>query len=178
MATRASRSTVSKTTLLLLVALPVLLADCATKRVAAARLEPANVPHSVIGNTVRLTLAYNRRGSMGLPAGPSARWIFSGAAVVALVVLGQLLRTTPPGARTRGIGLALLIGGASGNLWSRLASSRGVVDFIDLGVGGWRFWTFNVADVGITTGAVLLAWALWRASPGAPGARPSARVAT
>ena len=141
----------SKTTLLLIVALPVLLADYATKRIAVAKLEPANVPHSVIGNTVRLTLAYNRRGSMGLPAGPYARWIFSGTAIIGLLVLGQLLRTTPPGARARAIGLALLIGGAGGNLLSRLASSRGVVDFSEsdasieplghvLGTGRWLDW--------------------------------------
>ncbi len=62
----------------------------------------------------------------------------------------------------RPIGLALLIGGATGNLLDRMTSSRGVVDFIDVGLGGWRFYTFDVADAGITVGAALLAWAFWR----------------
>jgi signal peptidase II len=48
-----------------------------------------------------------------------------------------------------------------GNLLDRLRSERGVVDFIDLGVGSVRFWTFNVADVGVSIGATLLAVVLW-----------------
>jgi signal peptidase II len=52
--------------------------------------------------------------------------------------------------------------GALGNMLDRIKSSRGVVDFIDLGVGSARFYTFNVADVAITFGAVLLAWILWQ----------------
>src|ERR1051325_7382530 len=47
-----------------------------------------------------------------------------------------------------------------GNLVDRLRSSAGVVDFIDIGVRSVRFWTFNLADMGITTGAVLLLLAL------------------
>ncbi len=53
------------------------------------------------------------------------------------------------------------LGGAAGNLIDRLRSGRGVVDFIDLGVGSVRFWTFNVADSGVTIGACLLVVALW-----------------
>jgi lipoprotein signal peptidase len=41
------------------------------------------------------------------------------------------------------------------------------VDFIDLGVGTWRFWTFNLADVGVSVGALLLAWHLARSEPAA-----------
>lgn len=37
-----------------------------------------------------------------------------------------------------------------------------MVDFIDVGLAGWRFWTFNVADIGVTCGAILLAIILWR----------------
>jgi signal peptidase II len=66
--------------------------------------------------------------------------------------------------------LALLVGGAVGNLVDRVYSPRGVVDFIDLGIGDARFWTFNVADMGISAGAVLLAITLWRRrhAPAAP----------
>lgn len=53
--------------------------------------------------------------------------------------------------------LALVTGGAIGNLLDRLQSARGVVDFIDAGVGAHRFWTFDIADAGMTVGAVLLA---------------------
>ena len=57
--------------------------------------------------------------------------------------------------------LALIAGGALGNLLDRLRSVRGVVDFIDVGIGDSRFWTFNVADSGVTCGAILLMLVLW-----------------
>ncbi|MDQ6829695.1 MAG: signal peptidase II [Gemmatimonadota bacterium] len=65
-------------------------------------------------------------------------------------------------------------GGAVGNLINRILSARGVVDFLDLGSGTARWPTFNVADIGVSVGAVLLAWVLWREeSPrGAPDERP------
>ena len=52
-------------------------------------------------------------------------------------------------------GLALIIGGAAGNLIDRIAAGY-VVDFVDLYAGGWHFWTFNVADAAITVGVVLM----------------------
>ena len=55
-------------------------------------------------------------------------------------------------------------------------SDRGVVDFIDVGVGATRFYVFNVADVGVSVGAVLLGYALWRHTP-APDGKPPASVA-
>jgi len=59
------------------------------------------------------------------------------------------------------IALALIAAGALGNLLDRLRSARGVVDFIDVGIGDTRFWTFNVADSGVTMGALLLMFVLW-----------------
>ncbi|HSY82348.1 MAG TPA: signal peptidase II, partial [Gemmatimonadaceae bacterium] len=67
----------------------------------------------------------------------------------------------------RVIALALLTGGAIGNVIDRVRWSRGVVDFVDLGVGSLRFWTFNVADVAVTVGAFLLAWVLQNRPEGA-----------
>jgi signal peptidase II len=58
--------------------------------------------------------------------------------------------------------LALVCAGALGNLFDRIRSPYGVVDFIDIGVSGWRFWTFNVADSAVTVGALVLAWSLSR----------------
>ena len=51
-----------------------------------------------------------------------------------------------------------MIAGALGNLVDRIRSPCGVVDCIDVGVGSVRFWTFNVADIGGSIGAMLLAW--------------------
>ena len=147
---------------LLLVALPVLAADVVTKRLAVTDLEP-HVPHRLAGEAIRLTLTFNRQGVMGLPVGPDARWLLAGLTVVVLVVLARLLRDTGPGERLRAFAIALVMGGACGNLLDHLLSARGVVDFIDVGTSGWRFWTFNVADMAIDTGVALLAIALWRA---------------
>jgi signal peptidase II len=160
----------SKIRILTFVALPVLLADYATKRAAVRCLQPPNTPHPVLGRMVRLTLAYNQQAVMSLPVGPHARWVLIGVTLVGLLVLLHLFRGTGAGQRARAIGLALIMGGAAGNLLDRLAGSRGVVDFIDLGAGTWRFWTFNVADIGIDVGAALLLMALWRgAAPPAAG---------
>jgi len=60
------------------------------------------------------------------------------------------------------LALGLAWGGAAGNLIDRLKSTRGVVDFVDIGVGDVRFWTFNVADSAVTIGAITLAFVLWR----------------
>jgi signal peptidase II len=60
------------------------------------------------------------------------------------------------------VALALAFGGAAGNLIDRFRSPAGVVDFIDIGIGDTRFWTFNIADSAVTIGALLLAWSLSR----------------
>ena len=54
-----------------------------------------------------------------------------------------------------------MCGGAVGNLIDRLRSPIGVVDFLDIGFGDWRWPTFNVADMAVSVGAFLLAWVLW-----------------
>jgi signal peptidase II len=151
----------------------VFLTDCASKRVVESVLAPAYVPHDVVGDFVRLTLAYNPGAAMSLSLGPYSRLGFSLLAAAALIVLGALYRRLPTGALLGAAGLALVTGGALGNALDRLRSARGVVDFIDVGVGGLRFWTFNVADMAITVGAVLLAFTLVRSRPTAETARDS-----
>jgi signal peptidase II len=61
----------------------------------------------------------------------------------------------------RVVSLALVCGGAIGNLIDRIRWNRGVVDFLDVGVGGTRWPTFNVADMAVSIGAFLLAIVLW-----------------
>ncbi|MHB1311081.1 MAG: signal peptidase II [Gemmatimonadaceae bacterium] len=145
----------------------VLLVDAFTKIIAVDRLLPAYLPRPLWGDWARLTLVYNPGAAFGLHFGPQSRWIFIALTVVALVVLGRLYLETPLFDRLRTLALALVTGGAVGNLLDRLKSGRGVVDFLDLGVGQWRWPTFNVADIAVSTGAVLLAVVLWRddASP-------------
>ena len=141
-------------------ALTLLVADCATKR-AVERHLAVGEPYSLVGEVVRFTLAYNANAAMGIElGGASRRLVHSLLAVGALVVLAFLYHSTRPSERLRAIGVALVVGGAVGNLVDRLRSSAGVVDFIDVGVRSVRFWTFNVADMGITVGAVFLLLAL------------------
>jgi signal peptidase II len=143
-------------------ALALLVADCATKRAVESRFD-VGVPTPVVGETVRFTLSYNTNAAMGFQlGGDQRRLVLSLLTVAALIVLGVLYHRTRPADRLRVIGVALVAGGALGNLLDRVRSAAGVVDFIDVGAGTVRFWTFNVADMGITIGAILLMFALGR----------------
>jgi signal peptidase II len=144
------------------VSVPLVLADGVTKEVAARGLRPPHVPHPLLGDWLRLTLTFNREGAMGLTLGAWSRPAFAALALCALGVLGLLLLRTPPADRLRASALGLLAAGAAGNLWDRLRWGHGVVDFIDVGLGQIRFWTFNIADASLTVGAALLAWVVWR----------------
>jgi signal peptidase II len=138
----------------------VLLADYTTKKLADAYLRPERVPHDMVGSVVRLTLAHNPRAAMGLHLGPYTGIVIPVIVLLAILLLARLYRTTPLNARLRAAALGLVIGGALGNLGDRLVSRGGVTDFIDIGVGDWRFYTFNVADVAVFCGALLLLRAL------------------
>jgi len=144
-----------------IVAITVLL-DFVTKALAVEHLVPRHMPHEIIGNVVRFTLAYNPGAAFGMHLGPASRWIFAGLSVVIVGVLlratGELTRTS----RLAAFGVPVIVGGAIGNLLDRIRLREGVVDFIDIGIGTTRFWTFNVADTAVTIGAVCLVLALWR----------------
>ncbi len=140
----------------------IVLVDAFTKLLAVDRLVPVHLPHPVFGEWVRLTLVYNRGAAFGLHLGPYSRWLFVVLTVVALAVLWSLYRTSAPDARVKVLALASVAGGAIGNVVDRLRWSRGVVDFLDVGVGEYRWPTFNVADIAVSLGACTLAIVLWR----------------
>lgn len=143
-------------------AVSVIALDRITKTLAVQHLVPQHIPHRIIGEVVRFTLAYNPGAAFSMSLGSYSRYIFGAFAVIALFILWWLYRSSQPGEWMRVLALGLAWGGAAGNLLDRFQSARGVVDFIDIGVGDVRFWTFNVADSGVTVGALLLAWVLWR----------------
>ncbi|MBC7840736.1 MAG: signal peptidase II [Gemmatimonadaceae bacterium] len=143
----------------------VFLSDCASKRVAVEQLSPPYVPHDVFGDVVRFTLAYNVRAAMGLSAGAWSRWILAGFAIALLLGAAVWLFRTRRDEPALFTGIALVAAGALGNLVDRLRWDRGVVDFIDVGFGSTRFWIFNVADVAITVGAVVLWFATREVQP-------------
>jgi signal peptidase II len=144
------------------IAATVVVADAFTKMLAVDLLAPAHLPRAVIGDAVRLTLVYNSGAAFGLHLGTYSRWIFTALTIGALVLLAHLYRTTRAGDVVRTIAVSLVCGGAVGNLVDRLKSGRGVVDFIDVGIGTLRWPTFNVADMAVSCGALLLAFVLWR----------------
>ena len=140
----------------------IVVADVITKRIAVAELLPRYSQHQVLGKWVQLQLVYNPGAAFGIYLGEYSRWIFIVLTVVAVSLLARMYVVTPPDQRLRTTALAMVIGGAIGNLIDRLRSAQGVVDFIDVGVGVHRWPTFNVADMGVSIGAVLLAVVLWR----------------
>jgi len=142
-------------------AIAVVAADFVTKLIAEATLA-RRLPLAVLGDVIQLRLVYNEGAAFGLHVGDNSRWIFLGLAIVALFVLGSLVRGTRPGDRFRLVALALVCGGAVGNLIDRVRSAQGVVDFVDIGIGAWRWPTFNVADSAITIGAIALGLSLWQ----------------
>jgi signal peptidase II len=140
-------------------AVAVVILDVVTKMLAEARLY-LHMPTRVIGDVVRFTLAYNPGAAFSMSLGAASRVVFGAFALVALVILWRRYRTATDSERLKVLALGLAWGGAAGNFIDRVRSRLGVVDFIDIGVGSVRFWTFNVADSAVTVGAVLLGWVL------------------
>lgn len=113
--------------------------------------------HSVplVGDWVRLTYVLNPGAAFGLHLGAYSRPILTVLALLALAVIAVALQGTHESDRFRLTALALVGGGATGNLLDRVGTGA-VVDFVDVGVGALRWPVFNVADVGVTLGALLL----------------------
>ena len=83
------------------------------------------------------------------------RWGFSIFAAVISVVLIVWIARLSPQQKLEGLALGLILGGALGNLYDRLTLGF-VVDFLDFHWSGWHFPAFNIADSGITLGAILI----------------------
>lgn len=141
--------------------LTVLIADVVTKYLVHSRIIEGSF-HSIVGDWVRLTRLYNPGAAFGLHLGSYSRWILTIVALVAVAVVSTMYRNTRPHDWRRGLALGLVVGGALGNAVNRVWLARGVVDWIDIGIGATRWPSFNVADIGISCGAVLLAFLLWR----------------
>jgi signal peptidase II len=116
----------------------------------------------VIGDYLRLTYIHNPGAAFGIHLGPYSRIIFLTLSLVALGALFGMFWATPARDRIRLTSIALICGGAVGNLIDRVRSARGVVDFLDVGIGNIRWPIFNVADIAVTTGAIFLAISLWQ----------------
>lgn len=140
----------------------VVMLDVVTKTLAVAKLSP--IPQPVFGDWFTLQLVYNPGAAFGIHVGEYSRLVFSILALIALAILGVMVKQTAPTDRGKLLALGLVCGGAVGNMLDRLRHARGVVDFLDLGIGMHRWPTFNVADVAVTVGVVALGVILWSES--------------
>ena len=139
----------------------VLVLDFFTKRWALETLS-GNNGLEILGGFVPLRLAYNRGAAFGISVGSDSRWFFIPITILALTLLLVLLRQAGQRDWLRMCSISMVVAGALGNLYDRVRWDRGVVDFIgpiDLGFMDWPI--FNVADMSITCGAVLLAISFW-----------------
>lgn len=110
----------------------------------------------VLGHFFRFTYTHNPGAAFGLNIGEHSRVFFLALSLVALGVLALIYRATPASDRLRVFALALVGGGAVGNILDRLRYEAGVVDFLDFGFGIHRWPVFNVADMAVSCGAILL----------------------
>jgi signal peptidase II len=136
----------------------VVVLDQLTKAIVLRTLEPY-VPHAVIPGFFNWTLAFNTGAAFSFLADQPGwqRWLFSVLALAVSFVLARWLARTPRSDWRTALPLALVIGGALGNLIDRVRAGH-VTDFIQVYYGDWVFPSFNVADSAISVGAVLLVW--------------------
>jgi signal peptidase II len=134
----------------------VIACDQATKGLVRHALIPY-MPHEVIPHVLNWTLAFNRGAAFSFLADSSGwqTWLFGGLAVAVCIGLAVWLARTPRRDWRTALPVALIIGGALGNLIDRLVHGQ-VTDFIQVYWQAWSFPAFNVADSAITVGAVLL----------------------
>lgn len=142
--------------------LGILIADLWTKAWALrALLGQRQI--ELFGGFVPLTLAFNTGAAFGIRIGDDPRLVFVPVTLLAIVFLVLLIWKAGPRDLLRTVASALVLAGAVGNLYDRVRWERGVVDWIgpiDLGFMHWPI--FNVADMAITVGAILLAIAFWQ----------------
>lgn len=139
----------------LVVSALVIVLDWQTKQLASQHLQLYR-PEEIF-SWLNITLAHNYGAAFSFlaDAGGWQRWFFIGLASVISVVLLVWLVRLPRREWITALGLALILGGAIGNVADRIRLGY-VVDFIDVHFGGWHYPAFNVADSAITCGVVLL----------------------
>jgi signal peptidase II len=140
-----------------LIAGAVVLLDRLAKWAVADNI-PLHDSIPVIPGFFHLTHVQNTGAAFGLFAESAAQWKIGALvsfSVVALLIVSGLLWKNGRALSTTTVGLSLILGGATGNLWDRMVSGH-VVDFLDFYVGSYHWPAFNVADSAIVIGAVLL----------------------
>ena len=132
----------------------VLGADFLTKRLVIAHADTLRGGVPLLGDLARLSYVRTPGAAMGLFH--NGRWLLVAVSAGTSALLVWLYWRASPRQRRRRAAYAAILGGALGNLVDRVFYGGLVVDFLDLGWGPHRFYTFNVADMGVTLGGVAL----------------------
>jgi len=135
----------------------IVVVDQITKFMVRSTL-PLYAKRVIIPNLLDVTHVQNTGAAFGLLNAadfPYKSAVMIGIATLALVAISIYARQLGAHERLSRYGLALILGGAFGNLIDR-ANSGYVVDFVDVYWGDAHFWAFNVADAAITIGAILV----------------------
>jgi signal peptidase II len=133
----------------------VIILDVITKAMASESLQlhqPVNIFPGL-----NMTLMHNTGAAFSFLSDASGwqRWFFSIVAIVVSAAIVVWLARLQKGQAWLAIGLAMILGGALGNVWDRLSLGY-VIDFIDVYVGNAHWPAFNIADSAITVGAGIL----------------------
>jgi signal peptidase II len=134
------------------IALAIVVADQLSKAFVAATF-PIGSTTAVIGDLVRIAPGPNTGAIFGLFKDQA--WIFAILSVGVLALIVAYHGRSADAGPIMSVTLGLLLGGAIGNLIDRFRLGY-VLDFVDVGVGGFRWYTFNIADAAISTSIVLL----------------------
>lgn len=137
--------------------LVIIAADQLTK-VLIRTTVPLHGEMPIVPGFINLTHVQNTGAAFGFLNGsefPMKTVLIAGIAAVALVLVGFYSASLSHQQTAARIGLALIIGGAAGNLIDRLVVGS-VVDFVDVYFRNWHFWAFNVADSAITVGVAIM----------------------
>lgn len=148
---------------LILIIASVLAADQATKH-AIEKYTSADYLHVVFPGILNLIHTHNPGVAFSLFAdsrSPAVRFMLLAFSIAVIIFLFWLLAAERAGGRMGQIGMAMILGGALGNVFDRL-TQRGVTDFIDLHIQSHHWPTFNIADSAIVIGAVLVLLELFR----------------
>ncbi|MEW5766443.1 MAG: signal peptidase II [bacterium] len=137
----------------------VIILDQITKAIISTRLEPGKSIF-ILKDYVALSYVTNPGGAFGI----LGKWggfftVFSIGIIVLIIIL---LKGLPRSNHWLRVAFGLILGGAGGNLIDRLRIGE-VIDFIDMGVGYWRWPAFNLADTCICLGVGMAAYHLYRA---------------
>jgi signal peptidase II len=127
----------------------------------------------VAGDLVRLTYIHNPGAVFGLTFG--GRSLHLALSLLALGLVVAMLRKTPAEERRARVGLSMILGGAVGNMIDRVRIGE-VIDFLDVGIGHFRWYIFNVADAFVTVGVLVLALAYFFKGPGSRVQEPESQA--